>query len=140
MSKNSPLQECVEQLGLKTIERHLFLCCDQTKPKCCDKDDSLKSWDYLKKRLKELKLDRPTAENPSCVFRTKTNCLRVCQEGPILLVYPDGTWYRQATPEVIEKIIQEHLLNDRIVEEFVFCEHSLPSPENGKSESLGVFD
>ena len=125
MSDNSPLQESVEQLGISTIERHVFLCCDQTKPKCCSREDSLESWQYLKNRLKELNLDRPTEGNPSCVFRTKANCLRVCQQGPILLVYPDGTWYRQATPEVIEIIIQEHLIGNNIVEEYAFHKHPL---------------
>ncbi len=125
MNENT-LLESVKKLGLSSIERHIFLCCDQTKPKCCSKEDSLESWQYLKDRLKQLKLDQPTEENNICIFRTKTNCLRVCQQGPILLVYPDGTWYRQATPEVIELIIQQHLLNNKIVEEYVFHQQPLP--------------
>lgn len=119
------IADCVQQLGLNTIERHIFLCCDQTKPKCCTKEDSLESWEYLKNRLKELKLDKPTPERNSCIFRTKANCLRVCIEGPILLVYPDGVWYHKVTPDVMEKIIQDHLINNKIVEEYVFNTHSL---------------
>jgi (2Fe-2S) ferredoxin len=115
----------VASLGLKQIQRHLFLCADQTKPKCCAKDAGLAAWDYLKCRLQELGLDRATQANPHCIFRTKANCLRVCTAGPILLVYPDGVWYSNATPEVIERIIQEHLIGNKIVEEFAFCRQTL---------------
>lgn len=125
MAKLSFLAENVEKLGLKSIKHHLFLCCDQTKPKCCSQEIGLESWEYLKTRLKELKLDEVTENNPNCIFRTKANCLRVCCEGPILLVYPEGIWYRNATPEIIERVIQEHLLQGKIVTEYVFNEHPL---------------
>jgi (2Fe-2S) ferredoxin len=109
----------IDKLGLDRISRHIFICADQTKPICCSKADSIASWDYLKQRLRELGLDTPEAPQ-ECVFRTKANCLRVCHHGPIVVVYPDRVWYHSATPEVIERILQEHIIGNRVVEEYAF--------------------
>jgi len=130
------LMSCAQILGLPHIQRHLFICADQTNPKCCSKADSLVVWDYLKKRLKELGLDTPSQNRPTCTFRTKANCLRVCQQGPILVIYPEGVWYHSVTTTVIERIIQEHLLNNQIVKEFVFLVHPLPQTQPETSESM----
>lgn len=122
-SEPPSLQVAVASLGLAVIDRHVFLCADASKPKCADPQLGLATWEYLKNRLKELQLDRPGAIEPQAphplIFRTKANCLRLCQQGPIAVVYPDGVWYHSVTPEVMEQIIQQHLLGDRVVTEYL---------------------
>lgn len=118
------LSDIARELGVPAIRRHIFLCADQSEPKCCAKAEGLEAWGFLKKRLDELKLS-----GAGGVYRTKANCLRICQQGPIAVVYPDGVWYHSCRPAVLERIIQEHLVGGRVVAEYVFHQPLEPKPD-----------
>jgi (2Fe-2S) ferredoxin len=113
------LDAVAAKLGIGSYKRHVLLC---TGPNCCTPDDGLKAWEALKREIK----DKNLGSGERACYRTKVGCLRICCQGPTMVVYPEGTWYHGMTADRIPRFVQQHLVEGRPVEEWVFARNALP--------------
>jgi (2Fe-2S) ferredoxin len=123
-AEREELKQIADKLGVGAFHRHVFYCVGGT---CSAPEEGEKGWEVLKKELKDNNLSLSTG--PNACYRTKVGCLRVCKGGPILLVYPEGTWYSGMTADRIPRFVREHLIEGKPVEAWVFTENPLPAKE-----------
>jgi (2Fe-2S) ferredoxin len=135
------LEAIAAALSIPTADRHIFLCADQTNPKCAPRETTTALWRHLKTRLKALGLTSaapswsgvpdaepgPAGPGGGSVLRSKVDCLRICEQGCIAVVYPEGTWYSGLDIEKLDRIIDEHLIGGKPVDELVFAVGDLES-------------
>jgi (2Fe-2S) ferredoxin len=129
------LQAIVDAQAIGDVQHHIFLCANQTNPKCAPREETNELWSHLKSRLKKLGLTSapptwhgspeadatPVEAGDGTVLRSKVDCLRICEQGPICVIYPEGTWYSKLTIEKLDQIIDSHLAEGRPIDDLVFA-------------------
>lgn len=135
MEPEQRLENIAEALSIPRVQRHIFLCADQSNPKCAPREETNRLWVHLKSRLKQLDAasappkwqgdmdvdPEPVEPGAGSVLRTKADCLRICEQGCIAVVYPEGTWYAGLDIDKLDRIIDEHLVEGRPVTELAFA-------------------
>lgn len=124
LDRTGSLPEVANKLGIGAYHRHVFLCVGE---ECCSAEEGQAAWEALKKELKDKNLS--LSAGPNACYRTKAGCLRVCQQGPIAVVYPEGTWYANLTADRIPQFVQRHLVEGEPVAEWTFAENPLPAEQ-----------
>lgn len=133
------LQVIASALSIGGLQRHIFLCAQQSYPRCSTYEESTQAWVRLKRATKALDIASappawqgdlshppgPAEQGNGTILRSKVNCLRICEQGPIAVVYPDGVWYHSVAGEVLDRIVREHLVEGRTVDEYVFAVDNL---------------
>lgn len=137
MDASQRLTDIAEALSIPRARRHIFLCADQTNPKCAPREETHELWVHLKARLKKLGITSapptwqgtedysPVEPGNGTVLRSKVDCLRICEQGCIAVVYPEGTWYANLDREKLDRVIDEHLVGGRPVEDLIFTRGDL---------------
>jgi (2Fe-2S) ferredoxin len=121
--KEDQLQKAAAKVGIGAYRRHVLLC---TGPKCCTPEDGTAAWEALKGQINEHDL----GTGPAACYRSKVGCLRICCHGPTMAVYPEGTWYHGMTADRIPRFVQEHLIEGKPVEEWVFARNPIGPEES----------
>src|SRR5438105_8126089 len=118
LQPDAELQTAIDKIGIARSTRHVFLCLG---PSCCAPEVGQAAWEALKQEIKIAGL----TEGENVCQRTKVGCLRICCQGPTMVVYPEGTWYSGMTADRMKRLVREHLVDGRPIAEWVFARKPL---------------